>query len=332
MKRVLAIAVTLLVPVTLTFGACGDSGGNGGGGSDGNGNGSGTDTGVSDVGEDTGMTNGGEDTQTNGDDTSEEGCDLAAPIAISGTLATHPVTNAEAVDGEATVENSRLGMYAALGIIQSQDGIESNPLPLGTESGPCAEAVSTFDSAETSSPFTLDAVDVDDVVTGLVGVADDSSDGDDTFATTATGLAAADALGEDVSDVSAFVVSNATVDKIAEISGQSRDDLMSAGIMLGLFVDEQGQPVEGVKVGKVEQQEVSPLDSAIYPNADYTDASTGSDDGSTSANGVFVVPDQGSLTTFGGTQEAPSVDTSTQQGATTPGVVFTLVLTVESGS
>lgn len=329
MKRVLAIAVTLLVPVTLTFGACGDNGGNGGGGSDGNG--SGTDTGVSDGGEDTGMTNGGEDAQTNGEeDTTEEGCELAKSRAISGTLATHPVTNAEAVDGEATVENSQVGMYTALSIIQN--GKDADPLPLGTESGPCEEAITTFDSAEASSAFTLDAVDVDDVVTGLVGVADDSSDGDDTFATTATGLAAADSLSEDVSDVRAFVVSNATVDKLAEISGQSREDLMGAGIMLGLFVDEEGQPVEGVKVGEVQQQQVSPLDSAIYPNADYTDSTTGTDDGSTSANGVFVVPDQPSITTFGGTQEAPSVDTSTQQGATSPDVVFTLVLTVESGS
>ena len=103
---------------------------------------------------------------------------------------------------------------------------------------------------------------------------------------------------------------------------------MGTGIILGGVVDNQGTSESGIQIGSVRMGGSfdSVFQNAIYPDADDTDASTESAGGSTSANGVFVVPGA-MLTNIGGTTDGSSLATSVRPGTTGEPLVFTAALT-----
>lgn len=319
MRRLATMFFTLLLPMTLGAAACGPD--NGGG------NGSDEDTGTamdtSNGGDDTGD----EDSGGGDADATTETCSLDQPTDISGQVSVHPVTSQ--IDSGVNLENTKVTLYTALNII----GGGLNPIQRDPGEGACVDATQTITSTEAMASFSLSQTETADVSNGLVGMVDDSMEGDDSFVQTATGLAAADAFGPDVSEYQvsspSFAVTQATLDQLASAAGATKSDWLDNGVMLGLFVDSEGNALSGVQVGKVSGGSIeSTLANAVYPNSDFSDATTGADGGATSDNGVFIVPNQ-DLKTFGGTKMSTaddSLDTATQQGATQSDIVFTLTL------
>jgi hypothetical protein len=293
----------------------------------GGGSGSDDDTGTTDT------FTGGDDTGGGDADAEAETCSLDQPADVSGNAQIHPVT-AE-VDSEADLENTKLTMYTALSIVSgSLAPIERDP-----GQGACVDASTEITSAESSASYDLSQVETADIAQGLVGMLGDSMAGDDTFVPTATGLADGSAFDEDVSEFEAeppaFAVTDSTLEQLASAAGVSKDDWLSNGIMLGRFLDREGNPLADVQIGTAPKESAidTILDDAIYPNSDFTDATAGADGGATSDNGVFIVPNR-TLTTFGGTKTSTdddSLDTETQAGATQSDIVFTLELQERMG-
>lgn len=331
MKRLFIVLCAALLPLTFAAGACGPDGDDGG--SDENDTGTEMDTAVD--------TGGDEDTGTEEEtgmpdaepDTAEE-CMLSRPVDLDGSVEIHPATST--IESGVTLENTELTLYNAFEIL---GGMPFEPLDYKPESA-CESAVTSFTTTDTMTSFSLPQVETQPVQTGLVGFIDDSSDGDDTFVQTATGLASASDFEGDVSQLdlpsAAFAVGNQTIEDIASAAGTTKSDWLSKGIMLGRFHDSNGDPVADVQVVKVDNSGniTETLGDAVYPNSDFSDATAASDGGATSDNGIFIVPDK-NLTRFGGTQSSTaddSLDTETQQGATVSDTVFTLELEVNSGN
>lgn len=328
MKRRCSTICAALLSLALVAAGCGDDGGSDDDGTDGNDTGTVMDTGMDDNGGDDTGTDDTEMADMGSEDTAGGGCDLTRPVTVNGTAQIHPVTSA--IDGDANLENTEITLYNAIGVIGG------NPSALTYKSdGECQDAKMAFTATETSKSFTFNSLETDGLSTGLVSFVDDSSDGDDSFVQTASGLAQASDFegGPESFDLpsAANAVTSKTIEDLASAAGSTKSDWLEKGIMLGRFVDADGNPVADVKVGTVSDGEISEtIGTAVYPNSDYSDATVGSNGGSTSDNGVFIVPDR-SLTSFGGTETSTgdsSLDTGSQQGATVSDTVFTIELEV----
>lgn len=263
-----------------------------------------------------------------------EECTLEKPIAVDGSLALHPLSLQ--ADMNATLENTQLSLVSALGVLGGSPIV----LPQGDD---CSPAVETFMSMDQMASWSFDAVDVDTVSTGLVATADDAEGSmEDNFVTTATGLAGSEIAGDmpdDVTGSQAFLLSSAAEQAIAEANGDAAGELISEGFILGMFVDSNGDPVSGIKVGTVESKdgdgnptEAAAIDKAIYPNNDLTDVTTGSDGGSTSELGVFLVPSATLDDYVGTTGDMGAIASSSQQGASAAGVAFVMNLVVTNNN
>jgi len=315
MKRLFVTFCAVLLPLTLTLGACGDDD-NGNGNDDGNGN----DTGMADtsVPEDTGSS-----------DVAE--CEQDRPVTVSGSVEVHPVT-AE-IDSGVTLENTKVTLFPAGSLLSPAP----TPLEFAGDSG-CEPAMQMFTATESSASYSFADLGTSPITLGLATTVDDSEEGDDTFVRTATAVASAGSFqGVEEFDIDSpsFVVSQTTIEDLASAAGASKEEWLSNGIMFGRFVDADGNPRADIQVGRVDSGEIAEtLDSAVYPSSDFSDATTGAEGGATSEAGLFIVPNR-SLTPFGGTMtssDASSLDTASQQGATVENTVFTLELGPANGS
>jgi len=302
MNRLVATICAVLVPVTLAIGGCGDDGNGGSGGSGDSGR-------PADAG----------------------GGEVDRPVTVSGPVEIHPVT-AE-LDSDATLENAQVSMFTAVSIL----GPNPSPLEFDTGDGR-GPAVQTFTTTDSMASYEFEDLETGPIESGLVAVVDDAAEGGDTFVRTGTAIRDAEDFEGDVDSedvpLAAYAVSQSTLDTLVEIAGATTEEWLSEGLMIGRFVDTEGNPVADVRIGTASGQNFAgPLDDAVYPNSDFTEVTTGDGGGATSENGVFVVPNQ-DLDIFGGTRTSTgedSLDTQSQQGATVSDTIFTIQLTVAPG-
>jgi hypothetical protein len=333
MKKNIVALLTLLVAGSLVLAGCPDDD------EDDQDTGMPEDTMEMDTSEDTSM-----DTEmdaadtvadTDDDDAGDvEECTIEKPLAVDGDLALHPL--AVQADMNTTLENTELSLITALSALGGTPSV----LPAGED---CAPAVTSFTTTEQMASWSFDSVDVNSVIQGLVALVDDAEgSSEDNFVATATGLAGgeiADDMPDDVTGSQAFVLSTAAEQALAEANGGSAGDLISDGFILGMFVDSNGDPVSGIKVGEVTSTdmddnptEAAAIDKAIYPNSDLTDVTTGADGGSTSDLGVFIVPQATLKPYVGTTGDMGEIASSSQQGASAAGVAFVMNLVVTNNN
>ena len=255
-KRLATLLVAL--PALVLFSAC--SGTNNG--TDG---GTTTDAGTTDAGtQDAGST-----------------CVTQTPITIDGTVSVHPVSAAIAGATPVTLDNTTLAMARASGLLSGNKPI------LTYSDAACTPVMGdiTPDSTDpTTATFSLQSVNADNVVLGLIAVVDNKT-GNSTFINTATGIAAPPFTSGAVSGANAFAVTAATEGALATLDGKNPGDLLSSGFILGTFVDANNAPIEGVTLTDTNGNAIP---QAFYPKADFSGLTT---TGATSANGVFVVSD-----------------------------------------
>ncbi len=188
----------------------------------------------------------------------------------------------------------------------------------------CGEAtmLTTVDPADPgASAFEFKAVDVSLLTVGLIGSLDDPADsGADKWLRASSGLAAG-APTEDVNGALVFAVTTATVGVIAPLIDDgdegkySTAGLVEKGFILGLMLDAEGEPVEGVTLVN---QDDEPVEGTAYPNATWDGL-----DAVTSANGSFVVP-SAPLKSYTGRKDGWTF--AVQQAASSGGGAFLLTL------
>ena len=263
---------------------------------------------------------GGADGGTNDAGTTDGGMDAGTPtcqqppiVDVSGNVHLHPVT--QAIDATATLNGAAFRLEDPLKALQGKDAVLEYD-----DNGTCAKAMAplTPDATDPSTaPFSFQQVSMKGVSLGLIGVADDETDANDVFCDTATGLAGGPIM-DNVTDVNAYAVTQATEAALAtNVLGGAAGDLNADGWILGMFVDDAGNPMDGVALVDLQG---NPAQGVVYPNADFTGAEQ---DGNTSPNGVFIVTNV-PLGSFTG--EKTGYTFTDQQAATSEGAVFVMFL------
>jgi hypothetical protein len=345
MRRFTILLCAVLVPATLTLGACdGDD--------EEEGDGDGTadvgdvveqlDTAAPDVegpdarpdiaqGDDVG---GADAEASDASDTSEpDPCADNERCDFSGNLQLHPVT--AQLDSEATVGG------ASVSIVSASTAIGGSPEVLQTEASGAATETYPTSSTETMASWSFDGVGVGDVAVGTVALARDSEEvAEPTFLPTATGLTAGKPT-EDVTEAASFVLTQSTEGDLANLIAEASDgddiqgpgDLAAQGFILLQFVDTAGEPVAGVTVTRDghatgdqgANESGDRLAEAYYPNADYTSASQGPF-ATTSETGVAILPGA-TVAEYGGVQVETDTQYNLERAGSTGGFGFVGVRT-----
>ncbi|RMG16687.1 MAG: hypothetical protein D6729_10405 [Deltaproteobacteria bacterium] len=240
-------------------------------------------------------------------------CQEAPLVDVDGTVRIHPVT--AAVDANATLDGASFRLEDPLKALQGKDAVLEYE-----DNGSCAKAIAplTPDATDPSTaPFSFQQVSTKGVSLGLIGVLDDTMEGTDVFCDTASGLAGGP-IADDLTGVSGYAVTQATEAHLAQVVfGGAAGDLNAAGWILGMFVDDAGNPMDGVALVDLQG---NPAQGVLYPTADFMGAEQ---DGNTSANGVFIVTDV-ALGSFTGQKDGYTF--TDQQAATSEGAVFVMFL------
>lgn len=352
MRRFTMLLCVILVPATLTLGACGGDDDE----DDGGGNGAAdagdvveqTDTEAPDTeAPDAEQPDVAQDVAPVGDvETADVDAGEPDPCAdnelcdFSGNLQIHPVT-AE-LDSEATLGG------ASLSIVSASTAIGGSPEVLQTEAGEPATETYPTSSTETVASWSFDRVDVGDIAIGTVALARDSEEVEEpTFVPTATGLTAGKP-SEDVSGASSFVLTQSTEGDLANLIADASDgddiqgpgDLQAEGFILLQFVDSAGEPVSGVTVTRdghatgdeSANESADRVQEAYYPNADYSSASQGPF-ATTSEAGIAILPGA-TVAEYGGVQVETDTEYNLEQAGSTSGFGFVGVrrpLTMNAG-
>jgi hypothetical protein len=293
-KRLATLLVAL--PAIVFFSACSGTSNNTDGG---------TDAGTQDAG-----------TQDAGTQDAGTSCVTQTPINIDGTLAIHPVSLqlAQATSTTVTLDNTTLAMARASGLLSGNSPILTYSDAACT---PVMGDVTPSSTDPTTATFSYQNVNADNVVLGLIAVADNKT-GNSTFINTATGIAAPPFSNNAVSGASAFAVTAATEGALATLDGKQPGDLLTGGFILGMFIDSSGNPIQGVTLTDTSGTAIS---EAFYPTADFSGLTT---TGATSANGVFVVSNV-SLADYTG--QKTGMTFTDQQAATIANSCFVMFLT-----
>ncbi len=188
--------------------------------------------------------------------------------------------------------------------------------PLTALSGDIDTHVAEASAADTGV-FHFDCFDVSTVSLGLVLLADDPGfDGEaGSFFPTITGIAGytddpADKVCEE--GATAMVINNQMQAGLDQITGLDKN---AVGYIIGIVMDASHAPIEGATVVKGSGD---PLDTVLYPNADFT----AFDGAATSANGVYLIPTQLSLTPLMGVKDGYTWKNDLFKAATVPGAAY----------
>ncbi len=264
------------------------------------------DGGSPDGGPDAGPTDGGMDAGT-------PTCLQPPLVDVSGTVRIHPVT--QTIDPTATLNGAAFRLEDPLKALQGKDAVLEYD-----DNGTCTKAIATLtpDAMDpVSASFAFQQVSTKGVSLGLIGVLDDEATTNDVFCDTATGLAGGP-ITDDVMGVTGYAVTQATEAALAtNVLGGAAGDLNADGWILGMFVDDAGNPMDGVALVDLQG---NPAQGVVYPNADFSGAEQ---DGNTSTNGVFIVTNV-ALGSFTG--EKTGYSFTDQQAATSEGAVFVMFL------
>ena len=278
MKKLMTLMLTLLVPVSLTLGACNDD--------DDNGEDAGQDTSVTDAGDTTEEDTTDEDTtgedtteadtteeDTSGDDTMAQdtggddttggdttmadggdggGCGPGETPSeedlkeYSGTVQMHTLT--QQFDEEATLADAELTIIAASNAIGG-----GTPAPV--QDGDCQPAVTSWgsDFMETMADWSFPEIDTSQFTLGAVSLVGHITEepSDPKFLNTATGIASAP-FDSDVTGSQVYAITMDAEGGLAEIIAPESDDisgpgdLASGGFIVMQFIDGDGNPAAGV--------------------------------------------------------------------------------------
>jgi hypothetical protein len=140
-------------------------------------------------------------------------------------------------------------------------------------------------TSDASGVFALDCFDVTNVALGAVVMADDTGwdGGAGSYFPTGTGVIGWSSNSEKVcvDTAAVFVV---TTQMVAGFDQLPNIDSASEGFVMGMVVSAAGAPVEGAVIKKGDGSDV---DSVYYPNANFTDLTTGT---ATANHGIYVLP------------------------------------------
>lgn len=228
-------------------------------------------------------------------------------IAVSGVAAVHPVSLN--IDNTLSIDGVTLTLEDPAQILAGRDGT----LKLGDGSN-ATITLSADATTPSQASYSFTDVDTSDIVLGLIGTMDDAGN---TYVKTSMGLAAGPQKEDLTVGHPLFVVSAATEGALSQLTGQSPGDLQTAGWILGMFIDDQGNPVDGVTL----EDANGAIADAVYPNATFDGVES---DGNTSPNGLFVVWNK-TLSEYTGTKTGMTC--ASQQAATSAGSAFIVALT-----
>jgi hypothetical protein len=273
------------------------------------------------------------------------GCGVDNTVALEGAASVHPLSQALAGGGQ-NLSGVEMRVQLALSALSAD-------FETIRQTGGCEDAIFTTasDLMMPQSTFSFpDGIDASGVTFGIVATTDDAGDfgtgssGD--WVPTVTGLMGSSPA--DTTDAQAFAMTSSAEQSLADLIGPEDDNisgdpgsLAAQGPAVVLFLDDSGQPAEGVQLftaseaqAQIDNSNGTAYGSAYYPDGTFSSVAVGAN-GSTAAHGNMIATGLSSQTEYTGLKldgdGNVTAQYTTQRGGSVNGVFYTVVLTEQTG-
>lgn len=281
----------------------------------------------------------------------DTGCSVDDTFTLSGTARVHPV--AQGLSGDTQ------NLTSAEMRVQLASSALGGQFDVIRQTGACEDAVfrTGSDLMEPMANFNFDeGIDRSGVTFGVVATIDDEdsfgSGPDDEnglgdWVPTVTGLVGA-SPGDDVPNAQAFAVNSSAEAALAGLVASENENvdgsagsLLAQGPALILFLDQNGDPVEGVRLYTKSNADTitgggsaSGFADAYYPSDDFMSVSVG-DSGSTGTSGAVIATGTSLQTEYTGLKldgdGNVTAEFTAQRGGSVGGLFYTITLQQTGG-
>jgi len=281
----------------------------------------------------------------------DTGCGVDNTFTLSGTARVHPV--AQGLSGNTQ------NLTSAEMRVQLASSALSGDFNTIRQTGECEDAVfrTGSDLMQPTANFSFDeGIDRSGVTFGVVATIDDEDsfgsgpddpNGSGDWVPTVSGLAGSEPA-DDIPTGQTFAISSSAEATLAGLVAAENDNvdgsagsLLAAGPALILFVDDNGEPMEGVRLYTKSNADTiagggsaSGYADAYYPSDDFMSVSVG-DNGSTGTSGAVIATGMSLQTEYTGLRRDGggnvTAEFTAQRGGSVGGLFYTITLQQTGG-